>query len=116
MTPRVDGQLRYSGQVGGEVSVSEARTAAGIAVANAIAAVVEVVGAQRDIEQTLRMTVYVNAVPGFTQHSLVADGASDRLAEILGERGLPVRSAVGVSSLPGGACVEVELTCARSAR
>jgi hypothetical protein len=55
--------------------------------------------------------VYVNAVAGFTQHSAVADGASDRLAELLGEHGTVVRTDVGVASLPGGACVEVELTC-----
>ncbi|ABL83775.1 RidA family protein [Nocardioides sp. XL1] len=114
MTPRVDGVLQYAGQVGGTVSVDEARTAAGIAVANAVAAAAGEAGSLDAIGRALRMTVYVNAVGGFTEHSRVADGASERLVELLGERGVVVRTAVGVASLPGGACLEVELTCARA--
>lgn len=113
MTPRVDGQLKHVGQVGAEVSLDDARAAAGIAVSNAVAALADLLGSADRIRQALRMTVYVNAVPGFADHSKVADGASERLWELLGERGAVVRSAVGVSSLPGGACVEVELTCSR---
>lgn len=114
MTPRIEGRLQHTGSVGDQVSVAQAREAAGIAVANALAAAVAVVGSLDGIDRALRLTVFVNAVPGFTEHSQVADGASDRLVELLGERGVVVRSAVGVASLPGGACVEVELTCARS--
>ncbi|WP_341228962.1 RidA family protein [Nocardioides salarius] len=110
MTPRVDGALQYVGQVGAEIGLEEARAAAAIAAGNAVSALAEVVGSADGIGQVLRMTVYVNAATGFTQHSAVADGASARLVELLGERGSAVRSAVGVSSLPGGACVEIELT------
>jgi enamine deaminase RidA (YjgF/YER057c/UK114 family) len=113
MTPRVDGVLRHVGQVGDSVDLHQAREAAGIAAANAVAAVVDALGSADAIARALRMTVYVNAVAGFTDHSAVADGASARLAEVLGDRGTVVRSAVGVASLPGGACVEVELTCSR---
>ena len=58
------------------------------------------------------MTVFVNAADGFTEHSPWPTGrrAAGRAAR--GAR-FVVRSAVGVASLPGGACVEVELTCAR---
>lgn len=114
MTPRVDGRLQYAGKVGEAVSLDDARKAAGIALANAVAAIAEVLGSTQEIEQVLRMVVYVNAASTFTEHSKVADGASDRLAELLGDRGSAVRTAVGVSSLPGGSCVEVELTCSRS--
>jgi len=113
MTPRVEGRLLHLGQVGAEVSLEDARTAVAIATSNAVSAVAALVGSTDGIGQALRLTVYVNAVQGFTGHSQVADAASARLAELLGERGSVVRSAVGVSSLPGGACVEVELTCSR---
>lgn len=113
MTPRVRGVLQYVGRVGAEVNVRDAQTAAGIAAANAVSALAELLGSAETIGQALRMTVYVNAAADFTEHTLVADGASRRLSELLGERGSVVRSAVGVSSLPGGACVEVELTCSR---
>ena len=113
MTPRVEGVLQHVGQVGGEVGLGDAEAAAGIAAANAVSAVADLLGTAEAIGQVLRMTVYVNAVPGFTGHTAVADGASRRLVELLGTRGVAVRSAIGVSSLPGGACVEVELTCSR---
>jgi enamine deaminase RidA (YjgF/YER057c/UK114 family) len=114
MTPRVDGVVVHPGQVGADVSFEHARAAAAIAAANAVSAVAELLGSVEDIAQVLRMTVYVNAAAGFTEHSKVADGASERLVELLGERGAAVRSAVGVASLPGNACVEIELTCARA--
>ena len=114
MTPRVEGVMQYAGKVGREVTLEQARAAAAIAVSNAVAAAGAAVGSVDDLGRALRLTVYVNAVEGFTQHSAVADGASDRLVELLGDRGVVVRSAVGVASLPGGACLEVELTCTRA--
>jgi enamine deaminase RidA (YjgF/YER057c/UK114 family) len=113
MTPRIEGVMQYAGQVGGDVSVAEAQEAAALAAGNAVSAAAAAVGSIAEIRQVLRMTVYVSAVPGFTEHSRVADGASRRLRELLGDRGAAVRSAVGVASLPGGSCVEVELTCER---
>lgn len=113
MTPRIDGELQYVGQVGAEIDVAHAQAAAGIAAANAVSAMATLLGSPELIRQVLRLTVYVNAVPGFREHSRVADGASERLWDLLGEGGSSVRSAVGVSSLPGGSCVEVELTCSR---
>jgi enamine deaminase RidA (YjgF/YER057c/UK114 family) len=111
MTPRVEGVLQYVGRVGDAVTPDEARTAAGLAAANALAAVAAEVGSLDAVERAMRLTVFINAVPDFTGHPAVADGASDRLVELLGERGVVVRSAVGVASLPGGACVVVVLTC-----
>lgn len=114
MTPRVDGVLQVLGSVGDQVPVEEAQRGAAIAAGNALAAAAQAAGSLDSIERVLRMTVYVNAGPGFTEHTRVADGASQRLVELIGDRGAAVRSAVGVPSLPGGACVEVELTCLRA--
>lgn len=115
MTPRVDGRLRHVGRVGGAVGVEEGSAAAAIAAGNAVAAMVDLLGSSEAIGRALRMTVYVNADADFTDHSRVADGASARLVQLLGEeRGAVVRTAVGVASLPGGACVELDLTCTRA--
>ncbi|NPC96843.1 RidA family protein [Nocardioides sp. zg-DK7169] len=111
MTPRVDGRLRHVGRLGAEIDVEEGRAAAAIAAGNALAAAAAAAGSLDELGRVLRMTVYVSAVDGFTEHTRVADGASERLAALVGDRGAAVRSAVGVASLPGGACVEVELTC-----
>lgn len=110
MTPRVDGTLVVTGQVGGAVDLDRAREGAAIAARNALVAVLSQAGDLDRVAGLLRMTVYVNAVPGYTEHSAVADAATDALVEHLGERGLCARSAVGVASLPGDAPVEVELT------
>jgi enamine deaminase RidA (YjgF/YER057c/UK114 family) len=114
MTPRVDGVLQHPGQLGASVTLAEGQAAAAVAASNALAAVVDLLGSVEEVGRALRMTVFVSAAHGFTEHTRVADGASMRLVELLGEeRGAVVRSAVGVASLPGGACVEVELTCLR---
>jgi enamine deaminase RidA (YjgF/YER057c/UK114 family) len=116
MTPRVDGALQHRGQVGADVSLEQARQAAAIAVGNALSAALAALPPDGRIDRVLRLTVYVNAGASFTEHSAVADGASARLVELLGDPGAACRSAVGVASLPGGACVELELTCAWSPR
>jgi enamine deaminase RidA (YjgF/YER057c/UK114 family) len=116
MTPRVDGVVQYAGQVGADVSVADARTAAAIAADNALAAAIAALAEGEHFDRVLKMTVYVNAASGFDQHTAVADGASARLRDLLGDQGSAARAAVGVTSLPGGACVELELTCAWSAR
>jgi enamine deaminase RidA (YjgF/YER057c/UK114 family) len=56
----------------------------------------------------VKLTVFVASAPDFTEQHLVANGASEFLAEILGEDGRHARSAVGVPALPLDAPVEVE--------
>jgi enamine deaminase RidA (YjgF/YER057c/UK114 family) len=115
MTPREHGRLVVVGTVGDEVSVEVASAAAGLAAANALSAIADSVGGIGNISQCLRMTVYVACRPGFTSLSAVADGASARLHDLLGERAMAARSAIGVASLPSGAPIEVELMAAVSA-
>lgn len=55
------------------------------------------------------MTVYVNASENFEHHSKIADFASDYLVEQFGETIIGARAAVGVSSLPGNAPLEISL-------
>ena len=112
MTPRSGGVLRHRGHVGSDLTVEEARDAAALAVGNALSAALAALPAGQRLDRVLRLVVYVNAAPGFAEHTAVADGASARLRELLGDRGEAARSAIGVASLPGGAAVELELTCA----
>ena len=62
-----------------------------------------------NIKRIIRVTCMVNAIPTFTQHSAVANGASDLLVNLWGESGMHTRIAVGMSSLPGGVPVEIEM-------
>lgn len=112
MTPRVDGRLLAHGIVGRDLTVDEARDLAGVAAGNALAAVVEAVGGPERVVRCLQLTVFLAATPDFTEHTAVADGASDALLAALGPRGTVARAAVGVAGLPSGAPVEVVLAAA----
>lgn len=112
MTPRRDGALVVTGRVGVEVAIPAAREAAGLAARNALAAIAEAVGGVDRILGLTQLTVYIACRASFTEHSLVADGASAALTDVLGEDAAVARAAVGVASLPGGAPVEVQLVAA----
>lgn len=60
------------------------------------------------LHRVAKIGVFVNAASGFIEPHKVANGASDRLMEVLGDAGLHARAAVCVSELPLGAIVEVE--------
>lgn len=109
MTPRRDGTLVVTGSVGAEVSLEDARSAAALAVRNALAAVRSVLPSGAGF-RPVEMVVYVATAAGFTALSAVADGASEVIEAELGPDRLPARSAIGVHTLPGGAPVEIALT------
>ena len=62
-----------------------------------------------NIKRIVKVTVFVNSADGFTEQPKVANGASDLLVKIFGERGKHVRSAVGVNELPINSAVEIEM-------
>ena len=61
------------------------------------------------VARIVKLLVLVNSTPSFTEQHLVANGASEFLLEIFGEKGAHARSAFGVAQIPLGACVEIEL-------
>jgi enamine deaminase RidA (YjgF/YER057c/UK114 family) len=95
--------------VGEDLTVEEGRSAAATAVLNCLASLSVHAGGLGRIDEIVSMTGYVCAGTDFADHPLVMDGASEVLVSYFGEKGRPVRAAVGVSSLPGGAPVEISL-------
>lgn len=110
MTPRENGLLLFEGIIGDSLDLESAKAAARQAAKNAVDAALSCVGHHRQISKCLRMTVYLVCAPGFTDHSKVADAASEYTAQRLGAEAIGVRTAIGVANLPGGAPVEIELT------
>jgi len=108
--PIREGELVCSGKAPGNVSVEAAAQGASVAMLNAVAAAAQVCGGVDRIRRVVRVCVFVNSSPGFTEQPKVANGGSDLLFEIFGEAGRHARSAVGVAGLPLNATVEVELT------
>jgi enamine deaminase RidA (YjgF/YER057c/UK114 family) len=104
--------LREAGQpvpkVGAEVSVAEAREHARQVAIYLLAVMKEALGEFAHLRQVVKVLGMVNAAPDFTEHTEVVNGASDLLVQVLGDRGVHARSAIGVSSLPRGFAVEIE--------
>ena len=109
----MDGAVVHPGVVGEGVSLDEGVAAARRAVLQSLSALRDGLGGSLDrLERIVKVMVFVAAVPGFADHPKVANGASDLLAEVLGEAGRHARATVGVTSLPLDASVEVVVTAA----
>ena len=106
--PMKDGRLVAAGQVPSRCSVEDAKAGARQCVVNALAAVRTVEPDLWKIAGVVRVGVFVNSDPAFTEQPKVANGASEFLIELLGDAGKHARAAVGVSALPLDAAVEVE--------
>ena len=110
--PFVDGALPVAGRVGtgdGLVDPAEAAGLARICALNALAAVRTVVEDLDRVTRVVKVVGFVASEPAFTGQPLVVNGASEFLGQVFGTAGVHARSAVGVSSLPLGAPVEVEM-------
>jgi len=106
--PMVDGKLPYVGKVGANVTVEQGTELARICALNALAAIDALVGLGR-VVKIVKLTGFVASAEGFTGQPAVINGASNLFGDVLGELGRHARSAVGVSELPLGAPVEVEV-------
>ncbi|MEQ4720892.1 RidA family protein [Nonomuraea sp. B19D2] len=107
--PFVDGKLQKTGKVGADLTTEEGAEQARICALNALAAVRAEVGDLQKVVRIVKVVVFVASDPAFTEQPKVGNGASELLAEVLGEPGRHARSAVGVAALPLDAPVEVEL-------
>ena len=105
--PFVNGELLRTGLVGAEVRVSDAVDCARQCALNALAAV----ASQADLEgvRVVKVVGFVASAAGFTAQPQVLNGASELIGDLLGDRGIHARSAVGVAALPLNAPVEVEV-------
>ncbi len=60
------------------------------------------------VERVVKLGVFVNSTPDFTDQPKVANGASELMQDVFGEAGRHARSAVGAPVLPLGVAVEVD--------
>ncbi|MGY4652758.1 RidA family protein [Mycobacterium sp. URHB0021] len=108
-TARQPGRPGLAGVVGTDISVEQAQAQAHLAALNLIGAIDASVGVD-NVSALVHLRGYVRAAEEFDAHPVVIDGASRLLLEVFGDEcGAHARTAVGVASLPGGACVELEM-------
>lgn len=106
--PLKDGSLIATGLLGRDLDTTGGQDAARQCAINVLAQAKAAAGSLENIKSIVKITVFVASTPDFTEQHLVANGASELLAEALGETGKHARSAVGVASLPLNAPVEIE--------
>lgn len=110
MTPRKAGKLLYSGKISLADSAGSHREAVRLATMNALVAAQALLREGEKITLILQLHVFLNAEDGFSAHAKIADFASEVLIEKLGPGCTGSRVAIGVSSLPSNATVEIAMT------
>jgi enamine deaminase RidA (YjgF/YER057c/UK114 family) len=107
--PHQDGKLAYIGKVGRELTVEEGAQAARLVGLGLLASAREALGSLDRVKRVVKVLGMVNCTEGFGDQPKVVNGFSDLMVEVFGEAGRHARSAVGMSALPGGIAVEIEM-------
>ena len=103
-----DGSL-ITGRLGEDLDLDAGIAAARRCGIMLLAQINAALGSLDRVERIVKLGVFVNSAPGFTDQPKVANGASELMQQVFGEPGRHARSAVGVAVLPLDAPVEVEL-------
>ena len=110
MLPIKDGKLQFVGRLGKELDESAGRDALRIATLNALSAVKAHIGSLDRMARVVSVKVYLATHGDFYNQPIVADAASELLRDVFGEDKMSVRSVLGVTALPLGAPVMLEVT------
>jgi enamine deaminase RidA (YjgF/YER057c/UK114 family) len=104
-----NGERRYVGKVGREISPEDGQKAARMCALNLIAQLRRALDGDLDrLVRVVRVGGFVNSVPEFVEQPKVINGASDLFVEIFGDAGRHARTAVGTNVLPFDVAVEVD--------
>src|SRR5690349_7758394 len=110
----VSGQISSSdqgvveGRLGDTMNVVQGGNAAELAAVKILSEIVYSGGVELTaIKRVVKLTVLVASAQDFTEQHLVANGASNLLVTVLGDKGKHARAAFGVMALPLGAAVEI---------
>ena len=105
--PVWNGEIRFRGMVGGDLSLREGVQAAEMCALNIISLVRQHTGSLDRVEQFVQLSGFVRSAPGFEEQPKVLNGASDLIYKVFGERGRHTRQALGTNELPLGVAVEI---------
>lgn len=94
-----DGKPAFTGRLGREVTTEEGRKAARLVGLNMLRVMNDALGNLDRVDYFIRCTCLLNCAPGFLEQSEVADGFTDVMTEMFGERGMMARSDFGATNL-----------------
>ncbi len=104
-----NGEFKYQGKVGSELTVEQGQEAARLCALNIIAQLKEACGGDLDrVRRIVKLGGFVNSTPDFADQPKVINGASDLMVEVFGDKGKHARAAVSAGALPVGVSVEVD--------
>ncbi len=103
------GGLLHTGKLGGEVTVEQGYDCARQTMLNLLTVLKREIGDLDNVSHIVKLLCMVNSTPDFGDTPRVANGASDLLISLYGDRGRHARSAVGMATLPGGMPIEIEM-------
>jgi enamine deaminase RidA (YjgF/YER057c/UK114 family) len=109
MLPTVGREAKFIGRIGAELEVQTGREAAYLAALNALAVARQHLGSLDKVTRIVRLGVSVATLGDVRDQPKVADGASELLQDVFGKDKNPSRLVYGVTSLPLGVPVELEL-------
>ncbi len=107
--PVANGKLTVSGRLGENLTIQEGQAAARIASLNALAVANQHLGSLNRLKKLVKLTVLLATTEQFTEHAIVADGASDLFVQMFGPEAGHVRLVYGVQSLPISAPLIVDV-------
>jgi enamine deaminase RidA (YjgF/YER057c/UK114 family) len=110
MLPVKNGKLQSIGRLGKELDESAGRDALRTATMNALSAAKAHLGSLDRVTRVVSVKVYLATDGDFYNQPIVADAASELLRDVFGEDKMSVRSVLGVTALPLGAPVMLEVT------
>jgi enamine deaminase RidA (YjgF/YER057c/UK114 family)/catechol 2,3-dioxygenase-like lactoylglutathione lyase family enzyme len=105
--PWREGKLAYTGKLGTDLTVEQGYQAARLCAINALAQLKAAAGDLQRIRRVLRLEGYVHAGPGFFEHPLVLNGASELVNAVFAEHGRHARTALGINEMPLNAAVQL---------
>lgn len=106
---RIEGELKYKGKVGKDVTEEDAYDAARITAINLLAILKSAVGDLDRVRKIVNLHGYVNSADGFVRQPMVINGASEFLVEVFGDRGTHSRCALSCNELPFDTPVEIDM-------
>lgn len=107
--PMEDGKVAVTGLAGSDVDLATAQRAAELCAINILAQAKSALsGDLGRITRVVKLNGFIASTPDFTSQHLVMNGASNLIANVLGEAGKHARAAVGMASLPLNATVEID--------
>ncbi len=107
--PMENDKIGVTGHLGKDVDVAGGQRAAELCAINILAQAKAALGGDLGrIKRLIKLNGFVASTPDFVEQHLVINGASNLLANVLGEAGKHARAAVGMAALPLNAAVEID--------